>query len=56
MAQEEFLARGRASLARARRIGEFYAVDQVLADMRARLQARMTERHEGEARRKDGSL
>lgn len=40
-AQEEFLARGRASLAEARRTGEFYAVDEVLDGMRGRLQARM---------------
>lgn len=40
-AQEEFLARGRASLAEAKRSGEFFPVDAVLDDMRGRLQARM---------------
>lgn len=40
-AQEEFLARGRASLAKAKRTGEFYAVDQVLQGMQERLDARM---------------
>lgn len=43
-AQEEFLARGRASLARAKRTGEFYAMDETLADMRARLHKRMQAR------------
>ena len=40
-AQEAFLARGRASLSEAKRTGEFYAADQVLEDMRGRLQVRM---------------
>lgn len=40
-AQEEFLARGRASLAQALRTGEFYAADEVLEGMRGRLEARM---------------
>lgn len=40
-AQEEFLARGRASLAEAKRTGEFYAADGVLEGMRGRLEARM---------------
>lgn len=40
-AQEEFLARGRASLAKAKRTGEFYPADQALADMRQRLATRM---------------
>jgi hypothetical protein len=40
-AQEEFLARGRASLAEAKRTGEFYPVDEVLDGMRGRLQSRM---------------
>lgn len=40
-AQAEFLARGRASLAQARRTGEFYAAGEVLDGMRGRLQARM---------------
>ncbi|MBI3157498.1 MAG: hypothetical protein HYZ20_19125 [Burkholderiales bacterium] len=40
-AQEAFLARGRASLAQARRSGEFYAADEVLDGMRERLQARL---------------
>src|SRR5690349_17814986 len=39
--QEEFLARGRASLARAQREGEFYPASDVLDGMRSRLQARM---------------
>ena len=40
-AQEAFLARGRASLAQARRSGEFYAADEVLDGMQARLLARV---------------
>lgn len=40
-AQDEFLARGRSSLARAKRTGEFYAVDEVLEGMRTRLQGRI---------------
>jgi hypothetical protein len=40
-AQEEFLARGRASLAKAKRAGEFYGADKVLEDMRGRLLSRM---------------
>lgn len=40
-AQEEFLARGRASLADAKRTGEFYPADEVLDRMRARLEQRM---------------
>jgi hypothetical protein len=40
-AQEAFLARGRASLAKARRTGEFYAAEKVVEDMRERLQSRM---------------
>lgn len=39
--QQVFLARGRASLAEARRTGEFYAVADVLDGMRARLRVRM---------------
>ena len=42
-AQQEFLARGRASLAQARKTGEFYPLDEVLDRMRARLVARMDE-------------
>jgi hypothetical protein len=40
-AQEEFLARGRASLAEAKRTGEFYVADKVLEEMRGRLLLRM---------------
>jgi hypothetical protein len=40
-AQEAFLARGRASLAEAKRTGEFYAADKALEDMRERLQLRV---------------
>jgi len=40
-AQEEFLTRGRASLAKARRTGEFYVADKALEDMRGRLLDRM---------------
>lgn len=40
-AQEAFLARGRASLAKAKRTGEFYAADKILEDMRGRLQSKM---------------
>ena len=42
-AQEEFLARGRASLAKARRTGEFYDAKQVRAAMQERLETRMRE-------------
>ncbi len=45
-AQEEFLARGRASLAKAKATGEFYPIENALNDMRERLDARMT-RHRG---------
>lgn len=40
-AQEEFLARGRASLARAKRTGELHSAGEVLDGMRGRLQSRM---------------
>jgi hypothetical protein len=49
-AQEEFLARGRASLARAKRTGEFYAADKVLEDMRGRLQSRMQALRKGKSK------
>lgn len=49
-AQQEFLARGRASLARAKRSGEFYGVDQVLAEMQQRLQARMQAQRQGKGK------
>ena len=39
--QAEFLARGRASLVRAQRTGEFYPASGVLGAMRSRLQVRM---------------
>lgn len=42
-AQQEFVARGRASLAQARKTGEFYPLDEMLDRMRARLVARMDE-------------
>ncbi len=41
MAQEAFLARGRASLAQARRTGEFYSADEALKTMQERLEARL---------------
>lgn len=40
-AQDEFLARGRASLARAKRTGEVYAAGEALEGMRGRLQSKM---------------
>lgn len=40
-AQEEFLARGRASLAQAKLTGEFYEADAVLDGMQERLKVRM---------------
>lgn len=40
-AQQEVLARGRASLESAKRTGEFYAADEALEAMRGRLQSRM---------------
>lgn len=42
-AQQAFLARGRASLASAKANGEFYPLQGVLDQMRARLDARMDE-------------
>jgi hypothetical protein len=42
-AQQEFLARGRASVARARKTGEYYSADEVLAAMQKRLDARLAE-------------
>ncbi|MEP7283041.1 MAG: YlcI/YnfO family protein [Rubrivivax sp.] len=46
MAQEEFLARGQASLAKAKATGEFYPVDRALDSMRERLDARIA-KHRG---------
>ena len=40
-AQAEFLARGRASLAEAKRTGEFHDVDSVLEGMRKRLETKV---------------
>jgi hypothetical protein len=40
-AQQEFIARGRASLAKARKTGELHAADDVLHAMRDRLNARV---------------
>ena len=40
-AQQEFIARGRESLAKARETGELYDADEVLAAMRDRLNARV---------------
>lgn len=40
-AQQEFIARGRASLSKARKTGELYAADEVLQAMRDRLDARV---------------
>ena len=48
-AQGAFLARGRASLAKAKRTGEFYAADKVLEDMRERLQSRMQALRKGDS-------
>ncbi len=48
-AQEAFLARGRASLAKARRTGEFYAAAKVLEDMRERLESRMQALRKGQS-------
>jgi hypothetical protein len=42
-AQQEFLARGRASLAKARKTGEFYPLQSTLDDMQKRLEQRMAE-------------
>jgi len=42
-AQQEFLARGRASLARAQASGEFYPLQGTLDHMRARLDGRMAD-------------
>ncbi|MCW5635903.1 MAG: hypothetical protein KIT17_21385 [Rubrivivax sp.] len=49
-AQAEFLARGRASLARAKQTGEFYPADRVLADMRERLETRMRTQRKGKGK------
>ena len=43
LAQEEFLARGRASLAKARQAGEFHPLQKSLDQMRTRLEKRMDE-------------
>ena len=40
-AEQEFLARGRASIANAKRSGEFYPVHGELNEMRTRLEGRM---------------
>ncbi|HNU12376.1 MAG TPA: YlcI/YnfO family protein [Rubrivivax sp.] len=50
IAQEAFLARGRASLIKARRTGRFFPVDQALDEMRARLEQRMKALGETRAR------
>jgi hypothetical protein len=42
-ADQEFLARGRASVAKAKASGEFYPLGAVLDEMRTRLDARMKE-------------
>ena len=42
-AQQEFVARGRASLAHAKATGEFYPLQGALDQMRARLDGRMAE-------------
>lgn len=42
-AQQEFVARGRASLAKAKATGEFYPLHGVLDQMRASLDVRMAE-------------
>ena len=39
--QQEFVARGRASLARARETGEYYSATEALEAMRGRLDARL---------------
>ena len=52
-AQEEFLARGRASLAKAKRTGEFHAAAKVLDGMRERLQARMPAQRKDEGKAGD---
>lgn len=41
-AQQEFIARGRASLARARETGELHDADQALEAMRSRMAARLS--------------
>ena len=41
--QQEFVARGRASLAHARKTGEYYSADEVMAAMQKRLDARLAE-------------
>jgi hypothetical protein len=51
LAQQAFLERGRASLAKAARSGEFYPAAEVLDSMRERLSARMKEM-EKKSRRK----
>lgn len=40
-AEQEFLARGRASLAKAKKTGEFYSVGPVLDEMQSRLDVRV---------------
>ncbi|WP_255697616.1 MULTISPECIES: YlcI/YnfO family protein [Pseudacidovorax] len=41
-AQQEFIARGRASLARARETGELHDADEALEAMRSRMAARLS--------------
>ena len=41
--QQEFLARGRASLARAKKTGKYYSAKDALDAMQARLDARMAQ-------------
>lgn len=41
IADQEFLARGRASVARANKTGEFYPLSSVLDELQARLDKRM---------------
>lgn len=54
-AQEEFLARGRASLAKAKRTGEFYVAEKVLEEMRGRLQSRMQALRKGKSKSTAGA-
>ena len=48
--QQAFLARGRASLAKARRTGTYFPLDEILGEMEARLEKRIAE-HERATRK-----
>jgi len=54
-AQQDFVARGRASLAHARETGELYAADEVLDAMQSRLEAARLAEKKRDSGSKQGS-